>query len=247
MIKMQTEDQVHGRHTFFGKQQKYLGEFVYGGMDGGVTTFAVVAGAAGAHLDNSVIIILGLANLLADGFSMSVGSYLSKKAEIQHYQKHRKIEMWEIEQWPEREQEEIREIYKSKGFSGKLLEQIVTFFSSNKEKWADEMMQGEHQMILEEKSPLMMGVVTFVSFFIVGIVPLITYFSSFFKWIDQVENPLVMTSLLTLIAFLGIGYLKSYVTQTNKWKSVLETVSLGVIAASLAFFTGNMLEQLILN
>jgi VIT1/CCC1 family predicted Fe2+/Mn2+ transporter len=83
---------LHGGETFFSKYQEYLGEFVYGGIDGSITTFAVVAGAVGAGLDNSVILILGFANLFADGFAMSVGSYLSNKSELDNYKKHKKIE-----------------------------------------------------------------------------------------------------------------------------------------------------------
>ena len=239
---MQTEDQIHGRNTFLGKQQKYLGEFVYGGIDGSVTTFAVVAGAAGAHLEPSIVIILGLANLIADGFSMSVGSYLSKKTENEQYRKHRNIELWEIDQWPEREREEIRTIYKEKGFTGDLLEQIVAHIATDKEKWADEMMLGEHQMIPEQKSPLMMGLVTFISFFLIGFIPLAAYVWHFIQSAPHPVNLLQIASLLTLFAFVGIGYLKSYVAQTNKWRSIIETVLLGAVAASLAYFAGSLLE-----
>jgi len=242
---MKTEDQIHGRNTLLGKQQKYLGEFVYGGIDGSITTFAVVAGAAGAHLDSSVIIILGLANLIADGFSMSVSSYLSKKAELQHYQKHRNIELWEIDTWPEREKDEIREIYKAKGFGGKLLQQIVDVISSNKEVWADEMMTGEHEILPEKKSPFMMGAITFVSFFIIGFIPLAIYVTQFLRSIPADNNSLLAASGLTLLAFIGIGYLKSYVAHTSVWRSIFETVALGTIAAGLAYFTGNMLEKII--
>jgi VIT1/CCC1 family predicted Fe2+/Mn2+ transporter len=63
------------------KIENNLREFVYGGMDGAVTTFAVVTGAAGANLGVNVILILGYANVLADGFSMAVGSYLSEKSD----------------------------------------------------------------------------------------------------------------------------------------------------------------------
>ena len=88
------EDILHQSKGWFSKWQDYIGEFVYGGIDGSVTTFAVVAGSAGAGLDSSVIIILGFANLLADGFAMSVGSYLSNKSEKENYEKHRQIEYW---------------------------------------------------------------------------------------------------------------------------------------------------------
>ena len=79
---------LHEASSRFGKYQKYLGEFVYGGIDGSVTTFAVVAGSAGAEFSTTIIIVLGFANLLADGFAMSVGNYLSTKAEHDNYDKH---------------------------------------------------------------------------------------------------------------------------------------------------------------
>jgi VIT1/CCC1 family predicted Fe2+/Mn2+ transporter len=104
------EAKIHKEFRFLGNLQNYLREFVYGGIDGAVTTFAVVAGAVGANLDASIIIILGFANLLADGFSMSVGAYLSAKSENENYQKHRSIEYWEVDNIPDKEREEIVDI-----------------------------------------------------------------------------------------------------------------------------------------
>ena len=112
---------LHQKNKRFAQLDKYLGEFVYGGIDGCVTTFAVVAGAVGANLNSNIILILGLANLLADGFAMSVGAYLSAKTEKDQYQKHKAIEYWEIENIPEKEIEEIRQIYRAKRFEGELL------------------------------------------------------------------------------------------------------------------------------
>ena len=111
-------------HNLFSKFQDYLGQFVYGGIDGCVTTFAVVSGAVGANLDSSIIIILGFANLLADGFSMSVGAYLSAKSERDNYDKHKRTEYYEIEHYPELERQEVRDAYRAKGFEGELLEQV---------------------------------------------------------------------------------------------------------------------------
>ena len=122
---MHNENRIHQTNHLFKKFEKYLGEFVYGGIDGCVTTFAVVAGSVGAGLDSAIIIILGFANLLADGFAMSVGAYLSSKSNKDNYEKHRQIELWEVEHMPEAEKEEIREIYRAKGFYGDLLEQVV--------------------------------------------------------------------------------------------------------------------------
>ncbi len=99
-MKQSQEDVIHQPKHFLAKYQDYLDEFVYRGIDGSVTTFAVVAGATGAGLDSEVVIILGFANLIADGFSMSVGSYLSKKTKNELYKKHKNIEYWEIEHLP---------------------------------------------------------------------------------------------------------------------------------------------------
>src|SRR3989338_8162321 len=99
----------------------YVGDFVYGAIDGSVTTFAVVSGVAGAGLSSNVVIILGLANLLGDGLSMAIGNYLSSKSEREFVQQERKREEWEIEHYPEGEVEEIRQIFLRKGFKGKQL------------------------------------------------------------------------------------------------------------------------------
>src|SRR5687768_1256069 len=95
----QVENKLH-HLTWLSRYEKYLGPFVYGGIDGSVTTFAVVAGSVGAGLNTSVIIILGLANLLADGFSMSIGAYLSAKSQRSYYYKQKAIEYWEVDNLP---------------------------------------------------------------------------------------------------------------------------------------------------
>ncbi|MEO1655508.1 MAG: VIT1/CCC1 transporter family protein, partial [Bacteroidota bacterium] len=146
MIKS-SEPVIHKQNHHFARFQDYLGEFVYGGIDGSVTTFAVVAGAAGANLPSSVVIILGFANLIADGFAMSIGSYLSTKSEKDNYEKHRKIEYWEVANWPDKEREEIREIYQAKGFEGELLEKVVETITADKDRWVDVMMKEELEMI----------------------------------------------------------------------------------------------------
>jgi vacuolar iron transporter family protein len=98
--------------NFYLSFSNYLREFVYGGIDGAVTTFAVVAGSVGASFDITIILILGLANLFADGFSMSIGAYLSSKSEKEKYLKHKKQEYWEVEHTPEEERKEIENIFR---------------------------------------------------------------------------------------------------------------------------------------
>src|SRR6187455_2998083 len=133
----------HSKSTLMRKFEKYLPEIVYGSIDGIVTTFAVVAGSSGADLGINIILILGVSNLLADGLSMSIGSYLSKKSEQDNYLKHLKIEEWEIENMPDEERKEIIDIYKAKGFSGHELDIVVNRITANKKVWLDTMMKDE--------------------------------------------------------------------------------------------------------
>jgi vacuolar iron transporter family protein len=222
--------------------QDYLGEFVYGGIDGSVTTFAVVAGAAGGGLSAQVVLILGFANLIADGFAMSVGSYLSAKSQQDNFSMHERTEYWEVDNLPEREREEVREIMQAKGFEGELLEKVVDVLTADRDRWVDVMMKEELGMIRESKSPFAMGAVTFGSFILVGLVPLLTYVLDFSNF-ELRADPFWLAAFLTGLAFLGIGYLKSYVTQTSRWRAMLETLLLGGAAATLAYFVGSLLES----
>ena len=239
----QQENQLHGQSSWMTRFQDYIGEFVYGGIDGSVTTFAVVAGSAGAQLESSVVIILCFANLIADGFAMSVGSYLSTKSEKQKYQKHKNIEYWEVDNLPEAEREEIREIYAAKGFEGELLEKVVDQITADKDRWVDVMMKEELEMAEETKSPFAMGAVTFISFVILGFIPLIIYVIDY--TVGTSADLFVTSSVMTFIIFGLIGYAKSYVTNTSRIRGMFETLFLGGSAAVLAYFVGDILEKLI--
>ena len=105
-------------------------EFVYGATDGAVTTFAVVAGVVGAGLSPSIILILGFANLFADGFSMAIGNYLGSKSQKEYIEKKRRREEWEIDNLVEQEKQEIKDIYTQKGFKAELLDEIVSVITS---------------------------------------------------------------------------------------------------------------------
>lgn len=238
------ENLFHNQTGWVQRYQDFLGEFVYGGIDGSVTTFAVVAGSAGANLDSSIIIILGFANLIADGFSMSVGSYLSNKSEIENFEKHEKVEYWEVDNMPAKEREEVRDIYRAKGFEGELLEEVVDVITADKDRWVDVMMKEELDMMKQSKSPVAMGAVTFVSFIVVGLIPLLVYVFDYVT--EQQVQYLFRTSIiLTSTAFILIGLLKSLVNETNKLKGIAETLFLGTAAAALAYYVGSFLDKII--
>jgi VIT1/CCC1 family predicted Fe2+/Mn2+ transporter len=236
------EASIHSeRKPFLRHFQDYLGQFVYGGIDGSITTFAVVAGAAGAELSSSIVLILGFANLLADGFSMSVGAYLSQKSERDNFEKYKTTEYYEIETMPDIEREEIREIYRLKGFEGELLERVVEVICADKDRWVDVMMKEELGMIQEQKSPFAIGLTTYISFLLVGTIPLMAYVWDYSVGFEG--NLFLTASILTGVAFVAIGFMKSYVTNASRIKGVAETLLLGALAASVAYFVGDLLEK----
>lgn len=240
-MTIHNEDSLHGLNSFLHKFQDYLSEFVYGGIDGAITTFAVVAGGVGANLDSSIILIMGFANLFADGFSMSIGAFLAAKSEQENYDKHKKIEYWEVDNLPEVEKEEVRDIYRNKGFEGALLEQIVEVITSDRDRWVNTMMKDELEMIESKKSALSIGVVTLLSFLMLGFVPLLVYVWDFTSKLEI--NLVLVASIMTISSFAIIGYLRGLVNQQNKIKSIIETMLMGIIAALVAYFVGNFIEH----
>ncbi len=238
------EDIFHSRRKFLGFEIGYVSEFVYGGIDGAITTFAVVAGSTGADLGLAIVIILGFANLIADGFSMSVGSFFSAKAGHDYFEKHKAVEYWEIENLREKEIEEVREIYEAKGFEGKLLQQVVDVITSDDEVWVDTMMKEELEMIKDDKTPFKQAVVTFVSFNLIGFVPLAAYVLAAMSDIGR-NNLFPISCISTAAGLAVIGSLKSLVTAQNPLKGAVETLLLGGLAAVIAYFVGDVLQKLL--
>jgi len=237
------EDKVHGRNGFGGLRE-YLAEFVYGGMDGSVTTFAVVAGAVGAELGVGVVLILGFANLFADGLSMSIGNYLSVKSEIDEYKRQEKVEYWEVDNLPHKERDEIREIYEAKGFEGDLLEKVVDVITADRDRWVDVMMKEELNLQYPAASPFKTALATFSAFVVVGFIPLMSYVVSYFYLIPPARL-FVLSSVFTGLAFVFIGFLKSYVTHAPRLRSIIETLMLGAIAAFVSYYVGDFLRSII--
>lgn len=237
-----TENKLHSEGNIWIFNKDYISEFVYGGIDGVITTFAVVAGAAGANAELYWVLIFGFANLIADGFSMSVGNYFSVKADRDNYDKHRKIEYWEIENLREREVQEIREIYEAKGFKGELLEQVVGVITSDKEVWVDTMMKEELEMTKDEKTPSKTAFATFLSFNLVGIIPLLAYIFAQFMDLNR-DNLFLISCISTAAALMFVGFLKSKVTEKSFLKGIIETLILGGMAAFLAYYVGEVLAN----
>jgi vacuolar iron transporter family protein len=221
----------------------YIGEAVYGALDGVVTTFAVVAGVAGAKLSAGVVLILGFANLVGDGLSMGVGSYLSTKSKRQYEQSERERESWEIDNYPEGEIHEIREIYRRKGFQGEDLDKAVKIITSNKEIWLETMMNEELGIISEDGHPFYNGLSTFIAFMLVGFVPLL-FFVLALAIPSLAPYSFIMSIVLTAVTLFAVGSLRVLVTQSNWFRSGIEMLLVGGAAALGSYLVGYFLQGL---
>lgn len=224
-------------------KSSYLSDFVYGGIDGSVTTFAVVAGVVGASLSPSIVLILGFANLFADGFSMAVGNYLSTKSKREYIEKIRKAEEVSVRRIPGEEREEIREIFKEKGFSGRQLEDAVKIITGNKKIWVDTMMKDEFGILEEEKSPIRGALVTFIAFNLIGFIPLLAYVLSYL-FLYLREQTFLLSIIFTSCAFFIVGSVKGKIVDKKWYLSGLETLLIGGTAAAIAFLVGFFLKGL---
>jgi VIT1/CCC1 family predicted Fe2+/Mn2+ transporter len=223
----------------------WISDFVYGGIDGAVTTFAIVSGVQGASLPVSVILILGFANVLADGLSMAVGKYSSDKAEIEQFNRIKAVEYEHVAKYPEHELEEVRDFLREYGFKGRLLESTAKQIASDPDGWIDFMMRHEFNMAIENVSPVKGAFATFGSFVLIGFIPLAIYVVAYVFDLDFANNSLFFaTSILTLVALFIVGVVKSRFTVRNWFLSGLETAFLGGLAASVSYFVGYLLKDL---
>jgi len=155
----------------------YFSEFVYGSIDGLITTFSIIAGSAGGSLSRTVILIIGLANVLSDGFSMGTSRLLSSETEIK-------------------------------------------------------------QDLLVGKTPMTSAFITFLSFVVIGMIPILP-----FIFIDDFDTAKIMSGLLSFISFFAIGFLKGYVVNENCFGSGIKTLILGMTASLIAYVIGNIISN----
>lgn len=216
-----------------------VADAVLGGIDGCITTFAIVAGAVGAGLSSSVALILGFANLIADGFSMAVSNYESVRVHSELRENIRRTEEEHIDAMPLGEREEVRQIFRKKGFEGETLERIVDTISSNRKIWIETMLMEEHGLQRVLATPWHSGAVTFAAFVCAGTIPLLPLL--FDGW--TMQQRFVISAMLAGMVFFSIGLLKSMASGRPALQSGLRTLLTGGTAAGLAFLVGYLLRE----
>jgi VIT1/CCC1 family predicted Fe2+/Mn2+ transporter len=224
-------------------QGKYIKSIVYGGLDGTITTFAAVAGVAGAALKPEIVLIMGFANLVADGLSMAIGDYLSTKAEIAYSAAEREREAWEVEHYPEGEKLELIELYVAKGMEQKDAEMVTEIISKHKKSWVDIMMVEELGIMSSDESPVKNALVTFCSFSFFGFLPILAYIV--LQFVPSMPNPFIIATAVTGMTLFSLGAIKVKVTGQNWFLSGLEMFMVGGVAAASAYGVGAFLNMLV--
>ncbi len=241
------EQHLHNEH----KQsafESYFKEVIYGGIDGIITTFAVVAGFSGAALSNEtttqlsflVVLLFGLANLFADGVSMGLGNFLSVKSDQDLYKAARRKETNEVKQHTEMEFEETVTILMKKGYEETDARTMAALYRKNEEYWVDFMMNHELEMPDPRgDNPVRTGLATFFSFLIFGVIPLLPFM---FATTAPASTVFVYSVVGTGVALLLLGLLKWKIVGSSLRSSLIEVVLVGGAAATVAFLVGSLFE-----
>ena len=214
-------------------------DFVFGFGDGINTSLGIVAGVGGADISSNIIILAAIVAMFTGAKAMAVQNYLAVKSQRQILNSEIEKEKWEIENVPEKERQEIKDIYKEKGFSGTDLEMIVKKITSDKKVWLDTMLTEELKLNLEfVGSPLKSAFRMFGSFLIGGILPIVPYFFA------DGYVPLVIAVGTSLSASFVIGAVKSKMANLNVIKGGLEMAGLGTGIALIGYGIGSELANL---
>ena len=217
----------------------HLSDAVLGAMDGSITTFTIVAGAVGGGLTGTVIVILGLAKVVADAFSMAASNYLGARSREQEIEQARAMERRHIEHAPEGEREEIRYIFRQKGFTGRILDEVVEVLSRHPEAWVETMIKEELHLPSKTSHPIKAAAATFLAFLAIGVVPL----APFLLAPESIGRAFLISMAITGLTFVLIGLVRGVVLGQSVWRSGLETLLTGGAAAAVAYGIGSWLRQ----
>lgn len=213
----------------------WIRELILGGQDGLVNVLGIILGVTAASGAHPIIVAASLAAAFAEAVSMGAVNYTSTLAERDHYQKERETELWEIENRPEEEKEEVRTIYAKKGFKGEELDKVVDVITKDKNVWANMMMADElhFQEVNTDKllrSSLMVGASTVLG----SIIPVLPYF------IFQPEKALIYSLVLSGIVLFGVGVYEAKTYVGSWWKNGIQMLLIGMGAAVIGFIIGKI-------
>eukprot|EP01080_Neovahlkampfia_damariscottae_P001967 gene1967-1475_t len=231
------------KHNVFGE---YVKSIVFGGLDGIITTFAIVAASVGGGLTTYELLIVGFANLIGDAFAMGLGDFFSSRAQIEQENKTRKDYLWKCENEPEEQKSIMIETFRKKGFDSRVSNSIIDLLAENTRAFADVMLLEVEGICFEEDhtSPWKNGLATFISFIFFGSIPLVAFF---FRANEKLYIGLFffISMGLTAISLYLLGATKNIILARSWWRGGLYVLLTGGIATGIAYLAGFLIELLI--
>ena len=211
---------------------------VFGMQDGLIGVGAIVLGAAGYSNDPLLVLVTGLIATIAQAFSMGMGEYISTRVRSQIIENEIKKERYEIENYPEKERQELKQFYLSKGLPEEEAEEISKRLMKNKEIVLHEMMIHELKLFPDEyENPVKLGFIMALYLIVGGIIPLIPFIFSLFVRIPFIFA--VISSLVLVLITLGVfGIMTTKYTGLSKWRGAFEQIGVGLIALAGSYIGG---------
>ncbi|KAG8344773.1 putative VIT family [Trypanosoma vivax] len=241
--RLEHQKPISHRELHGSAASEYVKSMVFGGLDGIMTTFAIVSAAVGSSSSFATVLIFGFSNVLADGFSMGFGEYVSGEAERENALAERNREEWEVENSFDMEVDEMVQIYEMKGLSHEDATTIVKIMAKDPKRFVDFMMTEELGILVnleDVHGPKKQGVVMFISFIIFGTIPLLAYLPGKGK----VAGEAFATScILATCALIVLGSIKGYLSGVSMLRSAVLMVINGIVSGLFSYTMGWCIER----
>lgn len=224
----------HIEKHFLGSQT--VRDVVIGMADGLTVPFALAAGLSAAVTSTQLIVTAGLAEIAAGAIAMGLGGYLAARTDEEHYQSEMRREGWEVDNMRDAEVREVRDVFAEYGLKGAELDAVVSALASDKKRWVDFMMRFELGLEKPDpkRAPISAATIA-VSYLVGGLIPLVPYMLS-----GNMKTALLYSVIFTGIALAVFGAVKGRLTGMNVFKSGLQTLFVGGLAASAAFYLAHL-------
>ncbi|MDO8515971.1 MAG: VIT1/CCC1 transporter family protein [bacterium] len=227
---------THKEHHFTAADA--VRDIIIGASDGFTMPFAIAAGLTGASVAVSIVITAGLAEIVAGAISMGLGGYLAAKSQADHYDREYAREELEVEEKPEAEAKEVMEVLQSYGLTEAEGLPIVHSLKTRKKDWIEFMMRYELGLERPDRARAWKSALTIgFAYTVAGIIPLAPYI-----FFDTIGKAFVASSIVTLCALMLFGYLRGTYTALKPFRSIAQTVMVGVLAASAAFAVAKLIQ-----
>ncbi|MGH7772144.1 MAG: VIT1/CCC1 transporter family protein [Candidatus Binatia bacterium] len=237
----QVHPQRHHHEEWHTPKGRAIREIIFGMNDGLVTTIGFLAGVTGSISESRYILLAGMAEIVAGAISMSIGGYLATKSQREFFQSEIDREKWEIEKMPEKEAQEIRDIYGEMGFSRSEQDMIVNRVTSDKELLLRFMKREELGLIDEHlDEPLQVALIMGLSFVVGSLPPILPYFFA-----HSPHSAIGVAVLFSVFFLFLMGVMKTRLTKVKPLRSGLETTLLGVLACGVGYGLGWLAEKFI--